>query len=68
MLIRQRGPHTLTCVELETAKLNGVDPQAWLPDIIGRISDHKISRRSRVNRTNRAKTSDLAFSHDLHNI
>ena len=29
---------------IETAKLNGVDPQAWLTDILGRISDHKITR------------------------
>ncbi len=29
---------------IETAKLNGVDPQAWLTDTLGRISDHKITR------------------------
>ena len=29
---------------IETAKLNGVDPQAWLTDILGRISGHKITR------------------------
>ncbi len=29
---------------IETAKLNGVDPQAWLIDILARISDHKITR------------------------
>ncbi len=29
---------------IETVKLNGVDPQAWLTDTIGRISDHKITR------------------------
>ena len=29
---------------IETAKLNSVDPQAWLTDIIGRIADHKIMR------------------------
>ena len=27
---------------IQTAKLNGVDPQAWLADILARISDHKI--------------------------
>jgi len=27
-----------------TAKLNGVDPQAWLTDTLGRIADHKINR------------------------
>ncbi len=29
---------------IETAKLNDVDPQAWLTDTLGRISDHKITR------------------------
>jgi transposase len=29
---------------IETAKLNGVDPQAWLTDILGRIANHKINR------------------------
>jgi transposase len=29
---------------IETAKLNGVDPQAWLTAVLGRIADHKINR------------------------
>ena len=29
---------------VETAKLNGVDPQAWLTDTLSRIADHKITR------------------------
>jgi len=29
---------------IETAKLNGVDPQAWLADVLGRIADHNIQR------------------------
>jgi transposase len=29
---------------IETAKLNGVDPQAWLTETLGRIADHKITR------------------------
>ncbi len=29
---------------IETAKLNGVDPQAWLTDVLNRIADHKINR------------------------
>ncbi len=29
---------------IETAKLNGVDPQAWLTDILARIAEHKINR------------------------
>ena len=28
---------------IETAKLNGVDPQAWLADTLARIPDHKIN-------------------------
>ncbi len=29
---------------IETARLNGVDPEAWLVDVIGRIPDHPINR------------------------
>ena len=29
---------------IETAKLNGVDPQAWLTDVLARIADNKINR------------------------
>jgi len=29
---------------IETAKLNGIDPQAWLTDVLGRTADHKITR------------------------
>ena len=29
---------------IETAKLNGLDPQAYLADILNRIHDHKINR------------------------
>ena len=29
---------------IETAKLNGVDPQAWLTLVLERIADHKINR------------------------
>lgn len=29
---------------IETAKMNGVDPQAWLTDVLTRIADHKITR------------------------
>ena len=29
---------------IETAKLNGVDPQAWLTWVLARIADHKINR------------------------
>ena len=29
---------------IETAYLNGADPQAWLADTLARIPDHKITR------------------------
>ncbi|EFO33534.1 protein C [Roseibium sp. TrichSKD4] len=29
---------------IETAKLNGVDPQAWLTWVLGQVADHKITR------------------------
>ena len=29
---------------IETAKLNGVDPQGWLTDVLGRIAEHKITK------------------------
>jgi transposase len=28
---------------IQTARLNGVDPQAWLADVLARIADHKIT-------------------------
>src|ERR1700674_5764469 len=28
---------------IQTAKLNDVDPQAWLTDVLARIADHKIN-------------------------
>jgi len=29
---------------IQTAKLNDVDPQAWLADVLVRINDHNIQR------------------------
>jgi transposase len=29
---------------IETAKMNGLDPEAWLADVIARIADHPINR------------------------
>jgi hypothetical protein len=29
---------------IQTARLNDVDPQAWLADILGRINDHSAHR------------------------
>ena len=34
----------ITYTLIETAKLNGIDPQAWLADILVRIPDYKINR------------------------
>ena len=34
--------------DLQGAKLNGVDPQAWLTDVLARIADHKITRLSEL--------------------
>ncbi len=28
---------------IHSAKLNDVDPQAWLADVLARINDHKIT-------------------------
>jgi transposase len=28
---------------IQTARLNGIDPQAWLADVLARINDHKIA-------------------------
>ena len=40
--IPQRSASQVTVIE--TAKLNGLDPQAYLADILSRIQDHKINR------------------------
>jgi transposase len=31
---------------IHTCKLNNVDPQAWLADVLARIADHKITKLS----------------------
>jgi hypothetical protein len=28
---------------IRTARLNDIDPQAWLADVLARINDHKIA-------------------------
>ncbi len=33
---------------IETAKLNGIDPQAWLADALRRIADHPVSRLNQL--------------------
>jgi hypothetical protein len=37
---------------IETAKLNGVDPKAWLADTLGRIADHSKRRSDPTFRLN----------------
>ena len=38
------NPQPASITLMETAKLNIVDPQAWLTDALTRIADHKINR------------------------
>jgi hypothetical protein len=33
-----------TSAPSQGTQLNGVDPQAWLTEVLGRIADHKITR------------------------
>jgi hypothetical protein len=40
----EANPQPASITLIETAKQNSVDPQAWLPDTISRIADHKINR------------------------
>ena len=42
---------------IETAKLNGVDPQAWLTDVLGRIAEHKITKLEELMPWRYAETS-----------
>jgi transposase len=41
------GERAATILSLiETAKLNGLDPETWLRDVLARIADHPITRVS----------------------
>jgi hypothetical protein len=42
--LRPRGGERAAVIYtlIQTAKLNGVDPQAWLADVLARINDHMI--------------------------
>lgn len=33
---------------IETAKLNGIDPQAWLTQVLSPIAEHPINRASEL--------------------
>lgn len=35
---------TVAYILIETAKMNGVEPQTWLTDVLAHIADHKITR------------------------
>jgi hypothetical protein len=37
------GERAAVMTLIQTAKLNDVDPQAWLADVLARIADHKIT-------------------------
>ena len=47
---------------IETCKLNGVDPFAYLRDVLGRIADHKINRIDELLPWNWASTPDVAVA------
>ena len=33
---------------IQTARLNDVDPQAWLADVLARINDHNIQKLAQL--------------------
>jgi transposase len=50
----------IACTLIETAKLNGIDPQAWLADTLARIPDGKITRVDELLPWNAAKEGGRA--------
>ena len=40
----RRNPHSIAYTLIETAKMNGLDPQAWLTEVLHRIPDHPSNR------------------------
>lgn len=49
---------------IETAKLNGLDPEAYLRDVIARIADHKITRIAELLPWNWAKADGVTGNAD----
>jgi transposase len=45
---------------IHSIKLNGIDPFAYLRDVLGRIADHKINRIDELLPWNWASTLDVA--------
>ena len=41
---RANWPKPSAMALIETAKLNGLDPQVYLADVLDRIHDHKINK------------------------
>src|SRR4051812_16597822 len=49
---------------VETAKLNGINPQAWLTEVLGRIADHILVVRLRLHgRMKRIIRTNCVFWH-----
>ena len=46
-----------------TAKMNDVDPQAWLADVLARIAEHPVHRRASCPKARRAVAMELALRH-----
>ena len=44
MMKRNGDDYAASYTLIETAKLNDIDPQAWVSDTLDRIADHKINR------------------------
>jgi hypothetical protein len=45
---------------IETAKLNGIDPQAWLADMLARLPDHPAKRVNDLLPWNWKAASDIS--------